>query len=78
MGYGSKIRFRQHVWFGDQTLKVASPDLFSISRCKEALVANLLQFSNNALQWTISFIRSVHDWEVVLISLFFNLLHSST
>jgi hypothetical protein len=47
LGYGNSLAF---------------PDLFSISRCKEALAANLLHFSKNALQWSIIFIRYVHDW----------------
>ena len=55
MDDGSKIRFWQHVWCGDQTLKVAFPNFFNISPRKKALVANLLQFSDNTLQWNITF-----------------------
>jgi hypothetical protein len=51
---GSMIRSWQHVWCGDQTLKVAFPNFFTISPCKKALVANLLQFSNT-FQWNITF-----------------------
>jgi hypothetical protein len=41
---GSKTRFWYDVWHGDQTLKATFSDLFSISRFKEALVADHLQF----------------------------------
>jgi hypothetical protein len=39
-------------------------------------MANHWQFSNDTLQWNITFIRSMHDWEVDLITSFFNLLYS--
>jgi hypothetical protein len=35
-GDGSKIKFWHNVWCGDQTVKVVFPELFSISRFKEA------------------------------------------
>lgn len=41
-GDGSKIRVLHDVWCGGQTFKVAFPKLFSISRFREASVANLL------------------------------------
>jgi hypothetical protein len=31
-------------------------------------MANHWQFSNDTLQWNITFIRSMHDWEVDLIT----------
>jgi hypothetical protein len=57
-------------------LKAASQELFSISHSKEASVVDHLQFSNDMLLWNITFIISVHDWEVDLITSFFNLLYS--
>jgi hypothetical protein len=35
-----------------------------------------VQFSNITLQWNITFIRSMHDWKVDVVSLFFNLLYT--
>jgi hypothetical protein len=29
-----------------------------------------MMFSNNAFQWNITFIRSVHDWEVEMVRAF--------
>lgn len=39
-----KVRFWYVVWCGDQPSKVVLPVLFSISSCKVALVAELMQF----------------------------------
>jgi hypothetical protein len=63
MGDGSKIIFCHDMWCGDQTSKAPFPELYSISRFKEALVVDHLQYSNDTLQWNDTFIRSVHDWE---------------
>jgi hypothetical protein len=72
---GSKIRFRHDVRCGDHTLKAAFPLLFSIGYNKEALVGYYIWFSNSNLHWNIIFIKLVHDWEVELVTLFFNLLY---
>jgi hypothetical protein len=61
---------------GEQPLKISFPDLFSIARCKDAWVADHMQFRNENLQWNIFFTRPVHDWEVNLVSSFFELLYS--
>jgi hypothetical protein len=72
---GSKVRF-WHEWRENQLLKISFPDMFSIARCKDAWVANHMQFRNNNLQWNIFFIRLMHGWKVGLISSFFELLYS--
>jgi hypothetical protein len=48
---GFKIIF----WHGVQNLKAAFLELFSMSRYKEASLAEHLQFSSNILQWNITF-----------------------
>lgn len=78
VGDGSKIKFWYDVWCGDQALTAGFLELYSISRFKEASVADDLQFSNDTLQWNITFIRSMHDGVVNLIILFFNVLYSSS
>jgi hypothetical protein len=70
VGDGLKFKFCHDVWCEDQTLRAAFLELNSISRFKEASMANHLQYSN------ITFSRLVHDWEVELITSFFNLLYS--
>jgi len=53
---------------GDQTLKEAFSVLFSIALHKEALVVNLVQFSNNSFLWNVPGIILVHGWEVELFT----------
>jgi hypothetical protein len=69
----AKIHFWHKVWYGDQTLKEAFPVLFSIAQFKEALVANHMLFVYDTYQWNITFILFVHDWEMELVTSFFNL-----
>jgi len=76
VGDGSKIRFWHDLWCRDQPLKESFSELFSIPCCKEAWVADNMQFSNGGIQWNVSFIRSVIDWEVDLVIAFFDLLYS--
>jgi hypothetical protein len=61
---------------GDQPLKESFPKFFSIARCKEAWIADNMQFSNVDIQWIVSFIGSVQDLEVDLMIAFFVLLYS--
>jgi hypothetical protein len=44
VGDGSKIRLWYDVWCADQALKVTFLDLFSLAHCKDAVVADLLEF----------------------------------
>jgi hypothetical protein len=60
----------------DHLLKESFPKLSSIACCKEAWVANNMHFSNGDIQWHVSFIRYVQNWEVDLEIVFFNLLYS--
>jgi hypothetical protein len=66
VGDGSKIRLWHNLWCGDQRMKEVFPELFSIARCEEAWLANNMQFSNGIIQWNVSFLRSIQDWEVDL------------
>jgi hypothetical protein len=75
VGDGSKIRFWHDLWCGEP-LKISFPDLFSIARCKDAWVADHMQFRKGNLQWNRFFNRSVHVWEKYLVSSFFELLYS--
>lgn len=49
-------------------------ELFSITRYKEALVADHMQLCNRNLMLNISFTIPVYDWELDLATLFFDLL----
>jgi hypothetical protein len=71
----TKIRFWHDLWCEDQPLKESFLDLFCIACCKEAWVADHLLFSNGNIQWNLSFIRPMQDWEVELVIAFFNVLY---
>jgi hypothetical protein len=40
------------------------------------VVADHMLFSNSTFHWNITFIISVHEWEMEMVTLFFNLLYS--
>jgi len=76
VGDGSKLRFWHDAWCGDQPLKEAFPKLFGIARSKEAWVVDNMLFSNGVIQWNVSFVKAVQDWEVDLEFAFFGVLYS--
>uniref|UniRef100_A0A2N9H196 Reverse transcriptase zinc-binding domain-containing protein n=1 Tax=Fagus sylvatica TaxID=28930 RepID=A0A2N9H196_FAGSY len=77
IGDGSMVSFWTDRWCGTTSLKEAYPDLFRISRNKEALVKEHLQYHNEVVSWTLDFIRPIQDWEEEFISSFLDLLYSS-
>jgi hypothetical protein len=50
VGIGSKVRFWQDIWCGDQPLKHAFPSLFSIARYKEAWVKDNFIWRNGIIE----------------------------
>lgn len=54
-------------------MNVLFPELFTIVFGKDAWVAENMQFHNGTIHWNILFTRSVHDWEVEVVSKFFEL-----
>ncbi|KAG2684632.1 hypothetical protein I3760_10G084800 [Carya illinoinensis] len=75
-GRGTRVRIWVDVWCGDVALKETFPSLFRIALHKEASVADYMDSSNGLLQYNVSFIRSVQDWEVGDISDFYNTLYA--
>jgi len=57
-------------------LKEAFPVLFGISSAKNASVADNLELLGGSNQWSVSFSREVHDWEIDVFAFFFQVLHS--
>jgi hypothetical protein len=71
------------MWYGNSVLKEAFFVLFGIARAKDASVADNLELSSGSNQWSVSFSREAHDWEVdvfyfyfLFIYLFFKVLYS--
>jgi hypothetical protein len=58
-------------------LKEAFPVLFGIAHVKDAFVADNMEILGGSIQWDVSFIREVHDWEVDVFASF-QVLQSAT
>uniref|UniRef100_A0A2N9EVX7 Reverse transcriptase zinc-binding domain-containing protein n=1 Tax=Fagus sylvatica TaxID=28930 RepID=A0A2N9EVX7_FAGSY len=65
------------LWCGTTSLKEAYPDLFRITRNKEAWVKEHLQYHNEVVSWVLNFSRPIQDWEEESLSSFLDLLYSS-
>jgi hypothetical protein len=42
--------------------------LVQFARCKDASVADLLEFSSDSHKWNVNFLRAAQDWEVDSLS----------
>jgi len=59
VGDGSHVIFWHDRWCGERSLKQCFPDLFSIVRNKDAMVAENLVVQNGVIQWNVIFTRPV-------------------
>jgi hypothetical protein len=64
------------VWCGDFPLKTLFLELYTIACGKDAWVEENMQIQNSTILWNILFTRPVHDWEVEVVSRFFDLMYS--
>jgi hypothetical protein len=76
VGLGSKIPFWHDMWCGNQPLKHAFPSLYRIARYKEAWVKDNFNWRNGVMAWNVIFVRAIQDWEMEMISTFFEMLYS--
>ena len=53
------------------------PTLYCIAADREVSVADVRIFSNGMHLWNILFNKDLHDWELSIVSEFFNLLYST-
>ncbi|XP_050252211.1 uncharacterized protein LOC126698794 [Quercus robur] len=51
VGDGTRVKFWEDEWYRDCALKVAFPELYSISRTKESLVSEVMRFLEGQLHW---------------------------
>ena len=78
VGDGAKVKFWHDRWCGVLCLKDAYPKLFTISRTRDASMADPMSFRNSLLQCDMTFTRSVQDWELESLSSFLELIYSKT
>jgi len=64
VGDGVRTKFWHDMWFGDIVLKEGFPVLFGIARAKDASVVDNLELLGGSNQWSVSFSREAHGWEV--------------
>ena len=76
VGDGSKVLFWHDVWCGELPLKIFFLPLFSIACTKEAWVGENVDITHGVIHWNAMFTRLVHDWEMKVVSQFFELLYS--
>ena len=77
VGDGTQIKFWNDFWCEIGPLKEVFPELYSISRNKEAWVADHLIYQNEVVTWFLNFIQPAHDWELEAISSFMDVLYQS-
>ena len=63
MGDGTRVKFWDDVWCRDHPLKEAFPDLYNISRTRDASISKVMCFVNGRVSWDIQFHRLVNDQE---------------
>jgi hypothetical protein len=67
------------VWSSETSLKVAFPILYNTAYVMDATVATNMvhmDLSSGTLQWNISFVQLIHDWEVDTLASLYSLLYS--
>ena len=64
MGDGSSVWFWHDSSCGEFPLKKISPELYAISRNRDASVIELLSFLGDSYHWNVNFNRLVQDWEL--------------
>ena len=77
MGDGSRVKFWDDVWCRDRPLKEEFPDLYNISRTREASVFEVMSYTNERVTWDIQFRYLVNDQESLSLDSFLVLIYST-
>ena len=66
VGVGSRVKFWQGVWCGDQPFQLAFPRLYGIATYREASIEfSLLRLGvGERRSWNVCFLRDLNDWEL--------------
>ncbi len=68
MGNEAHLKFWQHQWCGETSLKTRFPELFGLASNPEASLKDLALFECTNIYWNVSFTHSVQDWELVSVA----------
>ena len=66
VGEGTRIRFWNDMWIGDNTLKDLYPELYVCSAVKNACISEVLWIPEGGTVrvWNLRFYRAFEDWEL--------------
>ena len=77
MGDRTRVKFWDDVWCRDRPLKEVFPDLYNISRTRDASVSKVMRYANGRVSWDIRFHRLVNDQESQSLDSFMVLIYST-
>jgi mannosylglycoprotein endo-beta-mannosidase len=78
VGSGAQISFWHDVWCGELPLSITFPMVYSVSHCKEAMVAEYLIEVGGDVTWNVPFSRAANDWELEEFEAFFALVYEAS
>ena len=76
VGDGCRVLFWHDVWCGELPLNILFPALFSIACTKEAWVGEKIDIAHGIIHWNVTLFQLIHDWEMEVVSQFFELPYS--
>lgn len=66
IGLRKRVSLWQDSWCREGPLKDLFPTLYNIAQDKQALVSDYLTWHNEEMVWSVTPIRSLQDWEIVI------------
>ena len=77
VGDGTQVKFCDDVWCRDRPLKEAFPDLYNISRTRDASVSKVMRYANGRIFWDLQFRHLVNYQESQSLDSFMVLIYST-
>ena len=77
VGDGTRVKFWDDVWCRDCPLKEVFPDLYNISRSRDASVSEVMRCANGRISWDMQFHCLVNDQESQSLDSFLVLIYST-
>ena len=75
LGDDKRLWFWKHIWCGEVALSNVFPNLFNMAIHKEAMVADVWDFSRAEGGWSPVFVRDFNAWEMEEVERLLQLLH---